>query len=799
MSGPTHLSGAASKRSRSLSALVLVLLFSLGASLPAFAQVVPAAPLSPTLVPKFVEPLPMPLRVPVTATTPSSPLELSMNEFQQKLLPNSFYTALPAPYNAGAYLWCYKAAGWPQTFPGPTLEARVGIPAHIKYVNQLVGPGGAPPVLQGLIAVDQTVHWANPLNQNALTPMTTYAGPVPAVAHLHGGEVPSAFDGGPDAWWTPGKAQTGPGFVSDAYTYPNAQEPTTLWYHDHALGATRLNVYAGLAGFYLLRDPAKEPANLPGGAQDPAVDMYGNPYEREIVIQDRMFDTNGQLYWPAVGINPTTHPFWIPEFFGDIIMVNGKTWPYLQVEPRRYRFRLLDGSNARFYELRFTDNRGAAGPGFWQIGSDGGLLDLPVLLQDPKSRSGRKLLMAPGERCDVIVDFSAYAGRTLTLTNSAKAPFPAGATVDPKGTGMILQVRVGRTISGGSDKSLAPTPTTRLRSAPVERPVANAIGRALTLNENMGPGGPLEVLVNNSMYGMDVTETPVVGSTELWEIINLTADTHPIHLHLVQFQLVNRQAFKVSSYNKVYGAPVAGMGPPLPYGVANAATGNLLGGNPDVKPYLKGPAVLPDANESGWKDTFRMNPGEVTRVLVRIAPQDANARAGGPVAAGMNLFPFDPSAGLGSTDTFGFPGGPGYVWHCHIVDHEDNEMMRPMRIADVPTAPLAMGTGESVHATETESATVPALIALAPARPNPAVGDVHITWSLPKSSEVELKVFDLAGREVAALANGTFAAGEHAVDWGGLDDGGHRLPTGTYFYRLRTPYANLVRKLVLVR
>jgi hypothetical protein len=364
---------------------------------------------------------------------------------------------------------------------------------------------------------------------------------------------------------------------------------------------------------------------------------------------------------------------------------------------------------------------------------------------------------------------------------------------------MIFQVRVGTTVSGGKDRSLAPGPTTKLRLEPIERLVPNAVGRALTLNENIGPGGPLEVLVNNTMYGMDVTETPVVGSTELWEIINLTADTHPIHLHLVQYQLVNRQAFNVIQYNKVYGTPTAGLGPPLPYGVANAATGHKLGGNPDVKPYLKGKAVLPDPNETGWKDTFRMNPGEVTRVLVRVAPQDANARAGGPVAAGMNLYPFDPTAGLGTRDSFGFPGGPGYVWHCHIVDHEDNEMMRRMVIAGVATVPLAMSSGESVQGPEAELAEAPARIALAPASPNPAVGDVHITWSLPKASEVELTVFDISGREVARLANGTYAAGEHAIDWKSLDNGGRMLPTGTYLYRLRTPQANLVRKLVLVR
>ncbi len=801
MTGLALRLGAARKAARTLGALALMVLFSLAAALPASAKVVvvpPAAPvpLDPLLLPKYVEPMPMPLRVPATATTPASPLELTMNEFQQQLLPRTFYTALAAPFNAGTFLWCYKAAGWPQTFPGPTLEARVGIPTSIKYVNNLVGPGGDPLVLQGLIAVDQTIHWADPLNQHASKPMTPYVGPVPAVVHLHGGEVPSAFDGGPDAWWTPGQAQKGPGFVTDTYTYPNEQEATTLWYHDHALGATRLNVYAGLAGFYLLRDPGKEPSNLPGGAQDPAVDRYGNPYEREIVIQDRMFDTNGQLYWPSVGINPTIHPFWIPEFFGDVMMVNGKTWPYLQVEPRRYRFRLLNGSNARFYDLKLTDNAGVSGPGFWQIGSDGGLLNFPVLLQDPAKPNAQRLLMAPGERFDVIVDFTAHAGRTFTLKNSAKGPYPNGAAADPKTTGVVMQFRVGTQVTG-RDRSLAPKATTSLRTAPIERPVANATPRALTLNEAMGPGGPVEVFVNNTMWNMATTEMPVIGSTEQWEIINLTADTHPIHLHLVQFQIVNRQAFNATQYNKVYGMPMVGMGPPLPYDVADAATGNKLGGNPDVTPYLKGKPRLPDPNETGWKDTFRMNPGEVTRVLVRVAPQDANARAGGPVAAGMNLFPFDPTAGLGSTDEFGFPGGPGYVWHCHIVDHEDNEMMRRMTIACAPSAPLAaMATAPEAEASLVAT---PAQVALAPARPNPSAGDVRISWSLPKASPLELTVYDLAGREVVQLANGTYAAGEHSLEWTGADAGGRMLPTGTYLYRLRTSSVNLVRKLVLVR
>ena len=781
--------GARDRVTAALGIASLLALSLLGAAARVAAQPVPLDPLS---IPKFVDPMPMPLRVPVTGTSKAAPLEISLHEFQQKLLPASMYTPLAAPWNAGSYLWCYKAAGYPQTFPGPTLVARRGVPAFIHYVNSIQGPGGASPVLQSLIEVDQTIDWADPLPD--LDDFAAYDGPAPAVAHLHGGEVPSAFDGGPDAWWTPGLAHRGPGFVSDVYTYPNAQEATTLWYHDHTLGATRTNVYSGLAGFYLLRDPAREPANLPGGSADPAADQYGNPYEREVVIQDRMFDTNGQLYWPNLGLNPTIHPRWLPEFFGNVIMVNGKTWPYFQVEPRRYRLRLLNGSNARFYDLRLVDSKGGAGPGFWQIGSDGGLLDGPVLLQDPKRSNPVHLIMAPGERCDVIVDFSAWKGKTLTLQNNAKAPFPMGAPADPKTTGTIFQVRVGTTITGGTDGSLNPAATTVLRVLPIERPAVPAVTRALTLNENLGAGGPLEMFVNNSRFAVGVTETPTIGSTEVWEIINLTADTHPIHLHLFQFQLLDRQAYKTSKYAKVYGAPVPGSGPPLAYNTLNATTGNKLGGNPDIAPYRTGPVFLPDPNETGWKDTFRMNPGQVTRILVRVAPQDATERLGHAVVPGQNLFPFNPTVGMGvANDGFGYPGGPGYVWHCHIVDHEDNEMMRPLTIASLP-AGMALRRGATGDGEPAETG-----VRLGEASPNPLVHGARIGFTLPEAMNVTLAVYDVAGREVARLANGPWPAGEHSLAWSGTDAAGRALPAGAYIYRLEAGGVRLVRKLAIVR
>jgi len=746
--------------------------------------------LDPSGIAQFVEPLPMPLRVDVTGTSPGAPLVISMNEFQQKLLPNALYAHRPAPFNAGTYLWCYKAAGWPQTFPGPTLEARVGVPTTIQYVNNLRKPDGSPPFLQSLITVDQTLDWADPLGQRGSD--QPYRGPVPAVAHLHGGEVPSSFDGGPLAWWTPDGAYKGPGYVTDTYTYPNRQQATTLWYHDHAMGATRLNVYAGLAGFYLLRDPANEPASLPGGSADRPSDQFGNLYEREIVIQDRMFDTNGQLLFPAGGINPE-HPYWIPEFFGDVIVVNGKSWPYLKVEPRRYRFRFLDGSNARMYELRLMDRDSkAAGPGFWQIGADGGLFDQPTLLNDPHDNKAPRLFMAPGERADVIIDFSGWAGTTLTLVNSAKAPYPRGTAANPSTTGMIMQFRVGTTVTGGSDPSLDPASTSSLRSHPIERLADQPARRAITLNEVQGAGGPIEVLVNNASYVDDATEKLEVGDTEVWEIINTTADTHPIHLHLVQYQLLTRQSFNASAYMKVYGPPVPESGPPLPYDVPTAATGFKLGGNPDVTPYLQGPARGPDPNERGWKDTFRMNPGEVTRIAIRVAPQDAAARVGGPVAAGMNLFPFDPAATVGvADDGFGFPGGPGYVWHCHIIDHEDNEMMRPLLIVGPPLVARNASLGRVAQVAAPT-------VQLASSRPNPVTNVAAIDFTLPAAMPVDLAIFDVSGRAIATLASGTFAAGSHSVTWDGRDRDGNRVARGVYVYRLRAGGITRVHRLVLM-
>jgi spore coat protein A, manganese oxidase len=629
---------------------------------------VPQTPLPGVEIRQFIEPLPTPPEI--DATGAYAAYTITMSEFQQKVLPEDFYAPLPSPFDAGTFVWGYNGS-----YPGPSIITRRGFPVTATYINNIANSTPTEPAfLQRYLTVDQTLHWADPLGCMAdpsCDPTAPYLGPVPATVHLHGGEVPSAFDGGPDSWFTP-TGLTGPGFVSNVYFYPNEQEPTSLFYHDHALGTTRLNVYSGLAGFYFVNGTPgfDEPLRLPSQA-----------YTRALAIQDRMFDTNGQLFFPDVGDNPDIHPFWQPEFFGDAIVVNGKTWPFLEVEPRRYRFHVLNGSNARFYSLRIQGEEMGAGPKLWQIGSDGGYLNAPVRMDE--------ITLAPGERADIIVDFRRFAGRTLLLRNSARAPFPGGDPPDPMTTGRIMQFRVKRPLAT-RDRSCNPAArgcvrpvrivdlrSTITRATPVRR---------LTLNEVMGPGGPLAVLLNNSMWDAPVTEDPRVGATEVWEIANLTADTHPIHIHLVQFQLLNRQAFRVDQYLDAYNAafPMSTYdpfsGPPLPYGDCNSLCDRssfspVCGGNVGFAPFLQGAPVPPDPNEAGWKDTFRMNPGEVTRIVVRWAPQDARRSA-----PGVNQYPFDPTAMLGTIDAFGLPGGPGYVWHCHIIDHEDNEMMRPYQV-----------------------------------------------------------------------------------------------------------------------
>ena len=710
------------------------------------AQIVAQIPLAGSAIPQWVDELP---QLAVVDGRLGTTVELRMEEFVTKVLPSTFVP--PAGYPAGidgTVNWGYVAPGEDKTalgasYIGPVILAERNTTTSVRYINNL-GSTGTSDLRAWLDATDQTLHWADPKGEHVMGEINQahYFGPIPAVAHLHGGEVPAEIDGGPDAWFLSGAAagyttqgngyHSAPGTAADnaaTYNYPNTQEAANIWFHDHALGITRLNVYAGLAGAYLISDPG---LTLPDGLGPHDI---GGDLIVPLVIQDRTFDTNGQLYLPNMGINPE-HPYWIPEFVGDAVVVNGKTWPTFgtALNPKaskRYRFLFLNGSNARTYELFLVDPvTKVMGPPLWVIGTDGGYLDRPVKV-DPAAAANNKLILMPGERYDVVIDFNdpawraantAFSGQ-LILRNTGRTPYPKGASPQGSTLGQILKIFVGNPVvddsynpdpAQGGGQPLRPTPMPRLvnPTTGVAAVTPNKI-RQLTLNEVMGMGGPLEVLVNNTRWSgksvatdvfptdgtrpdftagayFDYSEVPQEGETELWEIVNLTADAHPIHLHLVQFQLMNRQNFNVNKYNKAYnalfpataaidpmtgmaypgGAFVGGYGPPLNYVSGNA---RALGGNPDIVPYLQGPAAPPLPQEAGWKDTVIMFPGQVTRIMVRWAPTELPAST--PAAAAY--FPFDPSGNL------------GYVWHCHIIDHEDNEMMRPDKVLINPNFPAA--------------------------------------------------------------------------------------------------------------
>ncbi len=706
-------------------------------------------------------------------------LKVTMKEIAQQVLPPPY-----PPTRVWAYEISNSSTGkvlGPAHWPAVTVEAHRYSKTTVKYVNNLPsfkpanmnGPPFVDGLVQGLVTVDQSLHWADPLNNsgvmtcvnvdctiagNAGSPCCNpFTGPIPAAVHLHGAEAFSGIDGGPSQWFTPNGLRgldyfsyEHPGPGEAIYIYENRQEPGTLWFHDHALGATRTNVYSGMAAFYFLRGPYTEPDDLPSGA-----------YEIEMAIQDRQFDTNGQLFFPdgspngnplsPVALcgdgtandpclngsppNPNIHPFWIPEFFGDVAIVNGAPWPVLNVEPRRYLFRLLDGSNARMYNLTFGA-QGEPVPPVYVVGTDDNYLDAPVLVNGrsvsyidgngvPRNIPGQ-VFMAPGERAYVIVDFSGLQGKTITLTNNAPAPFPSGGLLPgaPTQVGMaqIMQFKVNIPFKGTSDKSCNPAAGGCLRREKMVR-LADGKGkvapgvkidkvRQIVLKEHEGQGGvggPVEVLVNNTrfdgtmspgiaaIFPDGISELPRVGATELWEVINLTMDAHPMHTHLVQFQVLNREDFQgdVTSasggYYDAWGAafgfpnhlpaqcisgvsipadmlnpqnPCPGYGPPLPYNVKNAD--GAYGGNPAVGPFLKGNPTPPNAEETGWKDIVKAPPGKVSRFLVRWAPTSIRVSYATP---GRSFYTFDPSS------------GPGYVWHCHIIDHEDNDMMRPYKVA----------------------------------------------------------------------------------------------------------------------
>jgi spore coat protein A, manganese oxidase len=616
-----------------------------------------APALDPNKIPKFVNELNIP-----PVFEPENKVDgkgkvyhqynVDMTQFEQQILPpkdtegNSFNPTTVWGY--GGIVKKHPVTGKKAYFrnsPGATFEAIQDIPAKVKWENKITG--------NHLFPVDPTLHWANPNNMIMMPPPKPWPSypsgfqeaqsPVSLVPHLHGAEVSSESDGNPDAWWT-ANGKHGPEYVTNEYTYPNQQNPTTLWYHDHTLGITRINVMSGLSGLYVLRDRQdKIEPKLPNGV-----------YEVPLIIQDRSFRTDGSFLFDTEGVLPDIHPYWTPEFFGNTIMVNGKVWPNFDVQKRQYRFRVLNASNARFYNLKFSN-----GMSFIQIGSDGGYLPKPVSLTN--------LVIAPGERADILVDFSqTAAGDKIILENNGKTPYPDGDDVDPETTGVIMRFSVkGKNSGSVPPVKLPETLNTMPKFSPDKK-------RVLTLTEVMGENAegeeaPVAALLNGQHWGADISELPQVGSTEEWQIVNLTEDTHPIHLHLVQFQVVG--TYKLQD-PEAYEEDWLKLNQE---GLTNHQGMKMLPFKHDyhvkelpVESYITENGIIkPAANEMGWKDTLQMDPGEVTVFRIRVAPQNADPSM---VKPGVNLFPFDPTA------------GPGYVWHCHILDHEDNEMMRPIKI-----------------------------------------------------------------------------------------------------------------------
>lgn len=743
-----------------------------------------AAPLDPNTVPKYVTPLVIPPVMNNTGTAEN--YDIAVRQFKQQILPGGIWNVVNGRTDAfpPTTVWSYgpaadqapdaSALGVPAgvapapnsqfNYPSYTIETTSNIPTNVRWRNDLVADpltcaSSTTPLtdpacnyLPHLLALDQTLHWANPSavgcrdgsnrTDCATNNPNFYTGPVPIITHVHGAHVDGHSDGYPEAWWLPSANDIPAGYATSGslfddatgtnmgnlgyadFMYRNDQPATTLWYHDHSLGMTRLNVYAGPAGFWFVRggkyDYIKDTAsNLPAVLPSPApvagqgvlaLNIPGAPVrdairEIPIVIQDRSFYDNGDLFYPdnrahfeglttdqlQVPFVPDSDiaPTWNPEAFFDVMVVNGVSWPNLDVAAAKYRFRLLNGCNSRFLNLSMqvvssSDPTlvGMEVP-FFQIGAEqgflrnvvkvetgfatplkgDGIMPVPVPATDPQ----QALLMGLAERADTIVDFSAFPdGTVIRMTNTAPdSPFGGfgDPPADPATTGQVMEFTVNAAMTLQSD---ALTTSPYAMKPKTESPLKmkkKGITRQLSLNEGESetlcvdvdpagnlveiagttppdcagggfPFGPKEALLglvdltdpanpigiplkwtdhsgastpaaitmaNGSLRYINVTENPKVGDTEDWEIYNFTADAHPIHLHLVRFEVIERRA--IPGWDPV---------------------------NPIVQPW-----------ENGFKDTTISYPGEITTVRAN----------------------FD-VAGL-------------YVWHCHIVEHEDNEMMRP--------------------------------------------------------------------------------------------------------------------------
>jgi FtsP/CotA-like multicopper oxidase with cupredoxin domain len=553
-------------------------------------------------------------------------------------------------------------------------------------------------------------------------------------------------------------------WMNDTYTYPMVNDEATIWFHDHTLGKTHHNVIAGPAGFFPVKDPMRHGSvtggvcdavnrNGPAGAActstwlDPLTeprDALTIPrYDLFLAIQDRAFNDDGSINFsnglgqpvPAAppppigatpvtpGVNPQVHPTWIPEYFGDHVLVNGVAWPKKTAEAGWYRLRLVDGSDSRCWTIGFSTTQPAVGgqpkPNvpFTVIADDQGYLPLPVQNQ-------ASLTMCPGERYELLVNFGQLPGllpgaaATVFMTNSAPAPFPAGITpfapaspfaemnvvmrfdvqartaqapgVPTCGAAGLTWPTVPATIGCVAIPTAADPAFVDYKALPLcppgiiatpQNPCISAV-RQLYLNERADGVtlAPLGMQINGVPFEYKVTETPRQGTIELWKIVNLTVDAHPMHPHLVKHQVVETQRFSVGAYKAALCGSTTcqpGTSPGLEMQVV-----------PDVTPFLLGtPApTAPNAVNGGWKDASIALPGNVTTLVAR---WDAGWTVGNAALRPAPGAPGGPTIGALATDCPGagpavcsppwnfepVTSGP-YVWHCHINSHEDSEMMR---------------------------------------------------------------------------------------------------------------------------
>jgi spore coat protein A len=601
----------------------------------------------PDLCPLFLEPYVDSLPIPAVATPTSGSVggvatyDMTITEFTQQL-----HRDLPP-----TTVWGYGGS-----YPGPTIVAGVDQPVTVNWINDLRDSTGTLRT-EHYLPVDLCMHGPD---SSGAAPLT--------VTHLHGAHVGQDSDGYPEDTILPGEQQT--------YYYPNHQRAATLWYHDHALGITRLNVLMGLAGFYILTDPVEQTIDLPSGE-----------FDIGLAIQDRTFNSDGTFKYP---------PLWQDHFFGDKILVNGKVWPYLNVKQGKYRFRMLGGSNSRAYTLSLS-----TGDAFWAIGSEGGLFTTPVMVDS--------VTIVGGERLEVIMDFSIYPpGTEIILKNSAPAPFPGepGVGVIPNVMKFIVQGTPGYTTA---------IPDTLRPVIAIPESLSVATRDFLLQKEFDACAGSIWTI--NGLHWDHITEKPIINTTEIWRFINPSGIAHPMHMHLVMFQVLDRTPFTMVADSIVEGTPQP-----------------------------------PDSTEMGWKDTVPVYPNEIVRVIATFENY------------------------LGK-----------FAYHCHILEHEDHEMMRQFEVVidstliaveDIPEYSFKLGQ----------------------AYPNPFNPTTRIEFEIPAAAHTRIDVYDVLGRHVTTLVDRTLSAGRKTAVWDGHNNHGQRVASGMYFYRLRVAgQSSLTRKMLLLK